>query len=152
MSKNKVAECSLVWSNRKRAGQSITSPEDAYRMLRGHWNKDIGVRERFYVACLTRANELIGVSEISSGGVSGCSVDMKLVFGVALKCAASGIIVAHNHPSNSLKPSSNDISLTRKIQAACSLLDITFIDHIIVTSESFNAMRNSHTEIFTDKI
>lgn len=147
-SKNKVAECSLVWSNRKRSGRVITSPDEAYRMLRGHWPKDIEVRERFYVACLTRSNELIGVSEISSGGVSSCSIDMKLLLGTALKCTASAIIIAHNHPSNSLKPSFNDISLTQKIDAACKLLDISLVDHIILTRDSFTSIREENSKLF----
>jgi DNA repair protein RadC len=145
---HKVAECSLVWTNRKRSGLVITAPDAAYRMLRGHWHKDIEVRERFYLVCLTRSNELIGVSEVSAGGVSQCPVDMKLLLGTALKCAASGIIVAHNHPSGDMKPSKHDIELTKKIVAACNLLDICCIDHIIVTANDFNSLREEHNSIF----
>jgi len=145
---NKVAECSLVWSNRKRTGQSITSPEAASKYLRGHWHKDITTRERFYLMCLSRTNELIGVSEMSVGGVHSCVVDLKLIFGTALKCLASGIIVAHNHPSGSVKPSNHDIDLTKKIDAACGLLDICFVDHIILSPDTYLSMREDNPSTF----
>jgi DNA repair protein RadC len=57
------------------------------------------------------------------------------VLSVALKTAATGIILAHNHPSGNLQPSSQDKDITKKIQEACKLLDITLLDHLIVVPE-----------------
>ncbi len=72
---------------------------------------------------------------MSKGGIAGTVADSKLILGVALKSAASGIIVAHNHPSGNLQPSVQDKELTWKIQEAFKLLDITLLDHLIVVPE-----------------
>jgi DNA repair protein RadC len=86
---------------------------------------------------LNRGNQVLGVYSMSKGGVSGTIVDAKLVFSVALKCNASSIIIAHNHPSGSLTPSEADKRLTQKLKKASQYLDIVLLDHIIVTKEDF---------------
>jgi len=78
---------------------------------------------------------VMGVYLLSTGGVEGSIVDLKLLFGTATKMLASGIILAHNHPSGNLNPSNNDIQLTEKVKKAAGILDIAFIDHIIITEE-----------------
>lgn len=77
----------------------------------------------------------MGVYEASKGGITGTVVDVRLILSVALKSAATGIILAHNHPSGNLQPSENDKSITRKIEQACSLLDIKLLDHLIICPE-----------------
>ncbi|HEX5000915.1 MAG TPA: JAB domain-containing protein [Bacteroidia bacterium] len=74
---------------------------------------------------------------MSIGGTTGTVVDPKLVFSVALKCNAHGIILCHNHPSGNLNPSEADIRLTEKLKSAGFLLEIIVLDHIILTSESY---------------
>ena len=74
---------------------------------------------------------------MSKGGVSGTFVDAKLVFSVALKCNASSIIIAHNHPSSNLNPSEADKSLTKKLKSAGQFLDITLLDHLIITKDGY---------------
>ena len=86
---------------------------------------------------LNRANRVLGIIEISTGGISGTVADPKLVFTAALKSAASSIVLAHNHPSGNLSPSQADINLTRKLKSAGESLDIAVVDHIILTSESY---------------
>jgi DNA repair protein RadC len=66
------------------------------------------------------------------GGVSGVASDPKLVLQVALKLNATGVIIAHNHPSGNSTPSQQDIDLTKKLKNGCSLLDISFLDHLIM--------------------
>lgn len=86
---------------------------------------------------LSRSNNILGYAQISSGGLSGTVCDPRIVFQYALKLNASGIILAHNHPSGSLKPSRADISLTDKIRDAGKLLDIDLIDHLIVSEVGY---------------
>jgi len=76
---------------------------------------------------LSRSNNILGYAQISAGGTSGTVCDPKIVFQYALKLNASGIILAHNHPSGNLKPSQSDLELTEKIQKGGKLLDITLL-------------------------
>ena len=86
---------------------------------------------------LNRYNKVIGIFTASSGGIAGTVADPKLIFACALTGAASGIILAHNHPSGSLQASQADIDLTKKLRDGGKLLDIQILDHIIMTSESY---------------
>ena len=70
---------------------------------------------------------------MSSGGITGTLVDLRILFAVALKTLAISIIISHNHPSGILRPSHSDIILTNKIKKASELLDIKLLDHIIIT-------------------
>jgi DNA repair protein RadC len=78
---------------------------------------------------------VLGVLHLSSGGITGTVADVRLIFGTALKAAASGIIISHNHPSGQLKPSQLDKNVTTKIREAGDMLDIKLMDHIIVGHE-----------------
>lgn len=93
-------------------------------------------REEFYMLLLNRANRLIGWYRVSQGGITGTVADIRIIFSIALKCLASSIVVAHNHPSGNLQPSHADKDLTRKIKEAGELLDINLIDHMILTVDS----------------
>ena len=70
------------------------------------------------------------MTEISSGGFAGTLIDLKLVFGIALKRCASAIILCHNHPTGNLKPSGSDLILTMRLVEAGKLLDLAILDHI----------------------
>lgn len=93
--------------------------------------------EEFWVILLNRAHRLIRKKRVSEGGVSGTVADPKIIFKLALEELASGIIVVHNHPSGNLAPSQNDISLTKKLKEGSRLLDITFLDHLIVSNQNY---------------
>jgi DNA repair protein RadC len=93
--------------------------------------------EEFWVILLNRANRMIRKKRISEGGVSGTVADPKIIFKLAVDELASGIIVAHNHPSGNLKPSESDINLTRKIKEAGKVLEITLLDHLIVAHDRY---------------
>jgi DNA repair protein RadC len=84
---------------------------------------------------LNKANKVLGYSKISSGGISGTLVDPKLIFQTALKANASSIILAHNHPSGNKQPSDADTRITKKCTGAGTLLDITVLDHLIITPD-----------------
>jgi len=94
-------------------------------------------QEVFHVLFLNRNNVVIGDKSLFRGGVSATVVDPKVVFREALAHLASSIIVAHNHPSGSLAPSRADEDITRQLVAAGKLLEITVLDHLIVTSHGY---------------
>ena len=86
---------------------------------------------------LSQSNRVLEIYEVSSGGIAGTVVDMRLLFAAALKAAAVGIIITHNHPSGKTSPSEADRNMTRKIREAGKLLDIPLLDHLIVTPETY---------------
>ncbi len=93
--------------------------------------------EEFWILLLDRANQIIKKINISEGGLSGTVADPKKIFKLALENNSSSIILAHNHPSNNLKPSDNDIKLTKSISSAGRTLEISVLDHIIVGSDNY---------------
>ncbi|UXX79668.1 DNA repair protein RadC [Reichenbachiella carrageenanivorans] len=113
----------------------IQAASDAYLFLKPHL-MDLD-HEQFWVIYLNRANQLLRAEMISAGGVSGTVVDAKLIFKKALEVLASQIVLAHNHPSGNLRPSEQDIRLTKKMKAAGQTLDIPVLDHIIFTDQGY---------------
>lgn len=97
-------------------------------------------QEEFWIILLNRAHGLIGTQIISQGGLAGTIVDPKVVFKVALEQNAAAIILAHNHPSGNVKPSTADIEVTKKLVAAGALLEINVLDHLIIVDHSFLSM------------
>jgi len=89
------------------------------------------------VLLLNRANKAIGEYEVSTGSSTGTIADPKLSFAAAIKTNATGIVLAHNHPSGNLNPSEADISLIKKIRDAGKMLEISVLDHLIITSEGY---------------
>ena len=136
----KVAEVELIYKSKVKASERplISSSKDAAEILMNLWNENkIVFVEQFNVLLLNRANRVLGIADISSGGVTGTVADPKLIFTAALKANAAGIIISHNHPSCNLKPSRADEELTQKIKNAGKFLDISLLDHVIVTSEGY---------------
>lgn len=93
--------------------------------------------EQFRILLTNRADKVLGILDVSQGGIAGTVTDRKVIFACALKAAASGIILAHNHPSGNLIASQADIELTKKLSAGGRILEIAVLDHIIITSESY---------------
>ncbi|HRE67703.1 MAG TPA: JAB domain-containing protein [Cyclobacteriaceae bacterium] len=116
----------------------VSSSKDASDILMANWDDTkIELMEQFKVMLMNRANKVLGIFEVSTGGITGTVADPKLIFAAAIKGAACGIIIAHCHPSGNLQPSQADIDLTRKIKEGGRLLDIALLDHIILTSEGY---------------
>jgi DNA repair protein RadC len=117
---------------------TITNSRDAYEILRDLFSADtISLQEQFIILYLNRANRVIGSYQLSKGGITGTIADVRLILSVALKTLATGLILAHNHPSGNLKPSEADKQITNKIRQAAKLLDIELLDHIIISSEGY---------------
>jgi DNA repair protein RadC len=133
-----ISEIQVSYSNLNSKRQKIKDSQTSYNVFINYWSKStIELQEEFKVLLLNRNNEVLGIYPLSKGGVSGTVVDVKLVFSVALKCNASSLIVAHNHPSCSLKPSQADKNLTEKLKLAGNYLDIKLLDHIIITKNDY---------------
>lgn len=116
----------------------VSTSKEVFNILFNNWDLNrIELQEQFKILLLNRANRVIGIYEVSTGGMAGTTADPKLIFGTALKACASSIILSHNHPSGNLKPSEADIAITRKLKSAGIFLDIGVIDHVIITSEGY---------------
>ena len=113
----------------------ITSSSSVYELL----HPIIGdlPHEEFWVVYLNNSNKILEKQQLSKGGITGTLVDVRLVLKTALELNAVGIILAHNHPSGTLKPSTSDIQLTQKLKGAAASLDVKVLDHIIVTEKAY---------------
>jgi len=113
----------------------INSSQASFDLLKGDL-MDLP-HEEFWVLLLNRANKLIKKKRVSEGGVSGTVADPKIIYKMALEELASGVIVAHNHPSGNLTASNSDIELTKKLKEAGKFLEIQLLDHIIVAGSKY---------------
>jgi DNA repair protein RadC len=113
----------------------VTSSADIAKYLQAHLRDK--THEVFMVAYLNRANKIIHLETISEGGITGTVADPRIILKKALEQNAVNLILCHNHPSGSLKPSRADEQLTQKIKQAALLLDISVIDHVIVSEEGY---------------
>lgn len=136
----KVSEIELVYKTKMKVSDrpQIKSSTDAYEIFKQSWDENkIEFVEQFKVMLLNRANKVLGIYEVSTGGISGTVADIRLIFAAAIKTNSSSLILAHNHPSSNIKPSDADIQLTRKIKEAGKLMDIKVLDHLIITTENY---------------
>jgi len=113
----------------------VTGSKDAYDLIKADL-LDIS-HEEFWILLLNRANRVIKKAQVSQGGVAGTVADPKIIFKLALDELASGIILAHNHPSGNLTASQADLDLTKKLKEAGKLLDIQVLDHLIVAGQKY---------------
>lgn len=133
-----VAEIAVSYKPKNGENPVISNSQEAYEvMLQFFPPATLSLQERFVAMYLNRSNRVIGVYPMSIGGMTGTVVDVRLLLSVALKTAATGIIIGHNHPSKNLQPSNTDKQLTSKIKEGCSLLDIQLLDHLIITSGGY---------------
>jgi DNA repair protein RadC len=135
---SEVAEITLAYSCLlPKNCATIHCSNDAVEVFRCRWDaRKINFVEEFKILLMNRANRVLGIVNISQGGIAGTVADPKLIFAAALKSAASALICCHNHPSQNLTPSQADIQLTRKLKEAGKFLDLPVLDHVILTQES----------------
>lgn len=122
----------------------ITTPSDAYHLIRQFYHDDIEIYESAFILLVNASNTTIGYAKISQGGVIGTVVDLKIIAKYAIESLATGVILAHNHPSGNLKPSKSDIDLTEKIIKGLKTLDINLMDHMIITSDNYLSMKEEN--------
>lgn len=127
--------------------KKITSSSEAANFIRQFYGDDIDIFESMFILCLNVAGETIGYQKISQGGIASVMVDIRLIAKYAIESLASSVIICHNHPAGSLSPSSQDISLTEKVQNGLKLLDIRLVDHIILTKDKYYSFRDEELVI-----
>jgi DNA repair protein RadC len=113
----------------------ITSAQIAYKTLKYDF-QDLA-HEEFYVLYLNRGNYVLHKQQISKGGIAGTVVDGKIIFKTALDVNATGIVLAHNHPSGRLFPSECDKRITRQLKEFGKLIEIEVLDHLIVSDTGY---------------
>jgi DNA repair protein RadC len=129
-----VTEIAITYKSKVKSTDRprISGSSDAEKIFRPIFSPFIEHHEAMYAMYLNRGNKVLGCLQIGVGGVAGVAADPKIVFQGALKVHASGIILAHNHPSGNTAASQADIELTRKVKEAGKFLEIQLLDHIIV--------------------
>lgn len=116
----------------------VQSSREVVAVLRVIWPEGtIEMCETMHIILLNRAGRILGWFKHTVGGINQTVSDSRIIFSVALKCLATSLIMAHNHPSGNTQPSTSDIDLTKKIVEAGKLLEITVLDHIILSVDSF---------------
>lgn len=115
----------------------ITSSQDANYLTRKIFPTAISDRESMLALYLNNSNRTLGYGICSIGGYCGTLIDVRIVLKEALLASATRIILCHNHPSGTLKPSPADLSITNKVKKAAELMEIHLLDHIILTEDAF---------------
>lgn len=126
---------------RRRAAQEVPErikigqSSDSFKVLQPYLG-DLQTEE-FWAIFLNQNNKILAKSKLTSGGINQSIVDVRILFKTALDHLATGIVIAHNHPSGNLKPSVEDIKITKQITEAGKILNIQLLDHLIITQNSY---------------
>jgi len=132
---------------RRRSGEAalerkkISSSKHIYELLQPTLG-DLD-HEEFWIVYLNNSNKVLSQNQISKGGFTSTLVDVRIVLKEALAQGAVAMILAHNHPSGTLVPSVSDKTLTKKIKEAAATIDITVLDHIIITQKAYFSFADS---------
>ena len=113
----------------------ISSSSDLFKVLHPFLG-DLQTEE-FWAVFLNQSNRIVGKSRLSAGGINQSVVDVRILFKTALENLATGVVIAHNHPSGNLKPSQEDLKITKQISEAGKILNIQMLDHLIITQNSY---------------
>lgn len=134
----KVGEVKLSYKPKFKNQQKVTCSEDAYRYMLSTYKKGtICYKEYFKVLFLNQANQILGYTLISEGGITETCADVRLIMQAALLTNSIALILAHNHPSGNLKPSRQDMEITKQVRDAALLMRIKVLDHIILTDTKY---------------
>jgi len=113
----------------------INSSRDAFDLLRPKMGEL--EHEEFWILYLNNANKVLHSSQLSKGGLTGTLVDVRIVMRQALEVGAVALVLAHNHPSGTLRPSEEDRKVTQKLKRASEVLDVKVLDHLIITQKDY---------------
>lgn len=119
----------------------VGSPEAIYNLMHPIL-QDLDVEEA-WVILMNQGLKLLKRLRLSHGGITETAVDIRLIIKEALLCNATALAICHNHPSNSIRPSRDDDNLTRRVQDACKLMRLHFIDHLIITDGQYYSYREN---------
>lgn len=137
MKSHVIAEINLNYKPNRlklKSDTKITNSQKAYEVLLESWDKGtLEYQESFRILLLNNSNEVLGIYTLSKGGITFTAVDLRILFAVILKSAATSFICCHNHPSGKLKPSNPDIELHKKIKSIASFHELGYLDSVIIT-------------------
>lgn len=135
-----VRELTVRYGKKTTVPEKLSSPDEVARFFRRlHIHEE--TQEHFYVLCLDNKNQAIAWRCVSVGTVSETIVHPREVYQTAMLANASSIIVAHNHPSDTVKPSREDIETTKRLHEAGKILGIALLDHVIVTTDNYVSLK-----------
>lgn len=139
-----VQEIKLKYNNKMLLDDApkICQSDLAAKIFRKYMKEEILYKESVYAIYLSQNLKVKGIFKVSEGSIGASIADIRIILGVALKSFSSGIILAHNHPSSSLIPSSKDIELTTQLREACKIMNIRLIDHLIITKNEYKSIIN----------
>jgi len=136
-----ISEVKLSYKPKVKASERpvIKCSRDIYKLLINSVfdTETIEHREYLKVVLSNRAGKVLGVHAVSMGGTSETSADLKIILQGAILANATGMILCHNHPSGNLSPSAQDDLLTQRLQKAAKLMDISLLDHLIISAEGY---------------
>ena len=133
-----VGEVELTYKSTSKARSKIYSSEDAYKVLLPTYKEGtICYKEYFKVLFLNQASQVLGYTLISEGGITETYADVTVILQAALLTNSVAIILAHNHPSSSMKPSRQDMEITKQVKDAAQLMRIKVLDHLILTDAGY---------------
>lgn len=133
-----VGEVELTYKSTSKSRSKIYSSEDAYKYLLPTYKEGtICYKEYFKVLFLNQASQVLGYTLISEGGITETCADVRVIMQAALLTNSVAIILAHNHPSGNLKPSRQDMEITKQVKDAAQIMRIKILDHIILTDTGY---------------
>ena len=133
-----VSEIQVSYSPNLLVDMSIKNSKKSFELMLNEWEQDkLQMQEEAKILLLNRNNNVLGIYSLAKGGLTSCVVDVRIILSIALKTLATGIILFHNHPSGNLKPSKADLDITKKLKNSCDLLDISLLDHLIITKDNY---------------
>ena len=135
---SQVSEIQVSYTPSLLVDMSIKNSKKSFELMLNEWEQEtLQMQEEVKILLLNRNNKVLGIYSLAKGGLTPCVVDVRIILSIALKTLATGIILVHNHPSGNLKPSQADLDITKKLKNSCDLLDISLLDHLIITKDNY---------------
>lgn len=122
--------------------KTISSAQDIVKYINEYEELEKATEETTLLICLNTKNQVVAYTELAKGGINFCYIDMKTIFKNILLCNANKFILVHNHPTGNSVASKNDIEITKHIKQASKIMEVEFLDHIIIGVNSFTSCMN----------
>ena len=133
-----VAEIEISYKSIIANHTIISSSSQAYELIKQLWESEkINLQEQFAALFFNQSKKIIGWKVLSTGNMTKCIVDIKLLVSLALHCMCTHVMIVHNHPSGNLKASQCDEKITLTVKEALKLIDVQLIDHLIIVENGY---------------
>ena len=141
--KDFLGELTVTYKRTTNTSTKIKSSNDAQSFIRPYFEQCMDDHEEVKIIHLNNNNKVVNVDHHSSGGISACVSDIRMILQKALLIKTTSIIVVHNHPSGKLKASNADKTFTKKLKDACEIIDIPLLDSLIITREYYYSLADN---------